>query len=440
MIDSVGATDQPVKLGARRPRAVLAQAGIIAAGACLLALEFALAFGWSDWMLAVWLIFFLTIWLPVLAGSTEWTIAGHELRRRRWLSRPGSEPSVVMALGPQVEMVHKSRLVWSLVPTGPVLAWQPWQARRFVEAVQEAGVPVNDWRGEWARRHRRLDMLGLVVFYGGLAGIIVMPAIRAQWPGAFTATAGLACAGAAFLGLAIDYLPWEMRKIPAHDGWPPLSAGAAAGAWVQQTQLGPAPGLEFGGFWLRVLAYLIDISLLGIVGIILSSALGAAGQAIGALMFIAYFTGLWGLTGQTIGMMPLGLHVVRDVDGGKISWSHAVLRFVGLFVAFACVYIGVIWIAFDSRKRGWHDRIGGTVVVRNVGVGSAGESTRRLNVRQGAMAGVIVSFVVAASAAGSSNANLQTFVLVLAVPLTVTVVITAVAMAINRRTGGPRDL
>jgi uncharacterized RDD family membrane protein YckC len=207
-----------------------------------------------------------------------------------------------------------------------------------------------------------------------------------------------------------------------------------------QTQVGPAPGLAFGGFWLRVLAYLIDVSLLGIVGIVLSSALGTVGQAIGGLIFIVYFTGLWGLKGQTIGLMLLGLHVVRDVDGGKISWGNAVLRFVGLFVAFACIYIGVIWVAFDSRKRGWHDKIGGTVVVRSVGEGSANESTRPLNVRQGAMAGIIVSFVVAASAAGSSTTHLQTFVLVLAVPLTVTVVITAVALAMNRQSSRPRDL
>ncbi|HEX7613044.1 MAG TPA: RDD family protein, partial [Candidatus Limnocylindrales bacterium] len=146
-----------------------------------------------------------------------------------------------------------------------------------------------------------------------------------------------------------------------------LSAGAHAGAWDLQTQVGPAPGLAFGGFWRRVAAYIFDVVLLGIVGIILSSALGAAGQAMGALIFIAYFIGLWGTTGQTIGMMLLGLHVVRNLDGGKISWGNAVLRFIGLLVAFACIWIGVIWVAFDSRKQGWHDRIGGTVVVRKVG-------------------------------------------------------------------------
>jgi len=436
-MDSRSAAGQPVRFNGLTWRGVLAQVGVIAAVACLLDLEFALGLGWSDWALAVGPIVFLVLLLFMLAGTTEWTIAGHELRRRGWLSRPDREPSLVMELGPQVQIVHESRLVWRVRPNG--LALGGWQARRLIGAMERAGVRVNDWRGDWARRHRLLDALGGLALYGGLAGIIVMPMLGSHWS-SVRAAAGFTCSGAVFLGLAIDYLPWSRRKTPAHDGWPPLSAGAPAGARDLQTQVGPAPGLEFGGFWLRVLAYLVDVSLLGIVGIVLSSALGAVGLAIGALILIAYFTGLWGLTGQTIGMMLLGLHVVRDVDGGKISWGNAVLRFVGLFVAFACIYIGVIWVAFDSRKRGWHDKIGGTVVVRNVGEGSANESTRPLNVRQGAMAGIIVSFVVAASAAGSSNANLQTFVLLLAVPLTVTVVITAVALAINRRAGRPRDL
>src|ERR1035437_1140997 len=436
-MDSRSATDQPVRFNGRTWRGVLAQTGVIAAVACLLDLEFALGLGWSDWALAVVPIVFLVLLLFMLAGTTEWTIAGHELLRRGWLSRPGREPSLVMELGPQVQIVHESRLVWRVRPNG--LALGGWQAGRLIGAMERAGVRVNDWRGDWARRHRLLDALGGLALYGGLAGIIVMPMLGSHWS-LFRAAAGFAWSGAAFLGLAIDYLPWNMRKTAAHDGWPPLSAGAPAGTWDLQTQVGPAPGLEFGGFWLRVLAYLIDVSLLGIVGIVLSSALGAVGQAIDTLLFIAYFTGLWGLTGQTIGMMLLGLHVVRDVDGGKISWGKAVLRFVGLFVAFACIWIGVIWVAFESRKRGWHDKIGGTVVVRNVGEGSADKSTRALNDRQGPTAGIIGSFVVAASVAGSATAHLQTFVSVLAVPLTVTVVITAVALATNRRAGRPRDL
>jgi uncharacterized RDD family membrane protein YckC len=233
-----------------------------------------------------------------------------------------------------------------------------------------ADVRVNDWRGDWGRRHRLLDALGVVAYYGGAVTVFVALALLplprpGSSTGAFLAPVGalVLCLAVFVLGWAIDYLPWKMNKPPAQDGWPPLPGGA----WDLHTQIGPAPGLAFGGFWLRVLAYLIDASLLGIVEIVLFSALGVAGQAIGPLIFVVYFVGLWGLTGQTIGMMLLGLHVVRNADGGKISWSAAVLRFVGLLVAFACISLGVIWVAFDARKRGWHDTIGGTVVVRPIG-------------------------------------------------------------------------
>lgn len=212
VIDSIGTTDGPFRWGARTWRVVLAQAGVVSAGACAVALVFALAFGWSEWAVAIGFIFFVAIWLLLVALSTEWSIADHELRRLRWLSRPGREPSVVMALGPQVELVHQSRLLWRLAPNGPALGGQPWQMHRLIEAMERTGVRINDWRGDWARRHRVLDVLGLVTLWGGLAGIIVMPALRAAWPGSLTAWAGLACSVAVFVGLAIDWLPWSMRN------------------------------------------------------------------------------------------------------------------------------------------------------------------------------------------------------------------------------------
>ncbi len=57
------------------------------------------------------------------------------------------------------------------------------------------------------------------------------------------------------------------------------------------------------------------------------------------------------------------MRVVRKSDGGKLGWFGATKRFVGLLVSFACLYAGVIWVAFEERKRGWHDMFGGTVVV-----------------------------------------------------------------------------
>jgi len=35
-----------------------------------------------------------------------------------------------------------------------------------------------------------------------------------------------------------------------------------------------------------------------------------------------------------------------------------------LIVSVECIFIGVIWAAFDANKQGWHDKIAGTYVIR----------------------------------------------------------------------------
>jgi uncharacterized RDD family membrane protein YckC len=136
--------------------------------------------------------------------------------------------------------------------------------------------------------------------------------------------------------------------------------------WVQQTQAGPAAGLVYGGFWIRLVAYIIDAILLYVVNFILSQVVNLGVYGWTSLLSIVYFIGMWGYRGQTVGMMPFNMSVVRNEDGGKITWVQAILRYIGLIISFLVIFIGVIWVAFDSRKRGWHDMIAGTVVVRKV--------------------------------------------------------------------------
>ncbi len=421
VIDSRGATGQPVRLWARTWPGLLRRAGLAAAIACLLDLAIAHGLDLSDWALAIWPISFLVIWLFMLGVTTEWTIEGHELRRRGWLSWPGREPSAVMPLGPQVECVHETRYGWRMQPNGPAIGVWPWQTASLTGAMERAGVRIRDWRGDWAQRHRLIEMFGVLLVYGGAVGLLLTIAQGPGWP--YWVATEPAFIGALWLGLAIDFLPWGMRK-PSGD---------------LQPQVGPAPGLAFGGFWIRVLAFTIDWIPLVIIDGVLLSAFGAPGQGIGGIIWIAYFIGLWGTRGQTIGMMLCGLRIVRDADGGKLTWGHAVLRFIGLFVAFACIDIGVIWVAFDVRRRGWHDRIGGTVVVQRIGDGRASYFMRRPDVRRGATAGLIMSFALAAALAGSSPTPLQTFFSTLWPPLTGVVVATAFVLAINRRSSRPRD-
>jgi uncharacterized RDD family membrane protein YckC len=136
----------------------------------------------------------------------------------------------------------------------------------------------------------------------------------------------------------------------------------AQGGWAPQTQVGPAPGVVFGGFWIRFVALVIDAILVGIVAGVVVTATKTS--ALAYVIEIAYFMVCWGFLGQTIGMMLFGLRIVRNSDGGKLTWGNVILRMIGWFVAGFVLLLGFIWAAFDARKRGWHDMIGGTVVIR----------------------------------------------------------------------------
>jgi uncharacterized RDD family membrane protein YckC len=139
-----------------------------------------------------------------------------------------------------------------------------------------------------------------------------------------------------------------------------------------------APAGSYGGFWIRVLAYIIDAIILGIIGGIISvpigvnytdmnslnSAAARTSNGIDLVLSFVYFTLLWSYMGASIGQRLLGLHVLDATTGQPITFGKAALRWLGLFISFAVCAIGVIWVAFDSRKQGWMDKIAGTVVVR----------------------------------------------------------------------------
>lgn len=165
---------------------------------------------------------------------------------------------------------------------------------------------------------------------------------------------------------------------------------------------GPAPGVSFAGHGGRLISYILDSLILGVIYLVIffvlsAAVLGAAGVGsfdstvtfdesgmptrmpsgmiaavfgLVGLVFLltivlqfVYFGYFWVRSGQTPGMRPFGLYVVRDSDGGNISWGQAILRVIGMWVAAIPVYLGFIWIFIDPRRRGWHDLIAGTVVI-----------------------------------------------------------------------------
>lgn len=136
---------------------------------------------------------------------------------------------------------------------------------------------------------------------------------------------------------------------------------------------GPAPGMRFASPGSRLVAYIIDLViqflaflLLAALTIILAATffpLAIVSSLAIVALSVGYFPYFWAKSGQTPGMATMKIKVVRDADGGPVTAGAAILRMIGLWVGLSVMYIGVIWIFIDKRKRGWQDLLGGTVVV-----------------------------------------------------------------------------
>ena len=44
--------------------------------------------------------------------------------------------------------------------------------------------------------------------------------------------------------------------------------------------------------------------------------------------------------------------------------TQLVIRYLGYFVSTIPLGLGLLWVGFDRRKQGWHDKMANTVVVR----------------------------------------------------------------------------
>ena len=156
-----------------------------------------------------------------------------------------------------------------------------------------------------------------------------------------------AAAGAGASAAAFSAVPPNASAAP--QGAQRASAGVAASV---------AATLPRAGFWIRMVALLLDAVLVGILVHLLSHV-----SHLHLLVLAAYGAVMWKMRGSTIGGILFDLQVVR-VDGLEMDWATAVVRALSCFLSAVVAGLGFLWIAFDSDKQGWHDKIAGTVVVR----------------------------------------------------------------------------
>ena len=176
---------------------------------------------------------------------------------------------------------------------------------------------------------------------------------------------------------------------PAYTFAPP-EFGAPPTAYVPGQ--GSAPAVIYAGFWLRLVAYLIDSTVIGLVAmaiaipLILVLGLGAGLSSMGGdpsptaifalisfyLAFIAaalvgqwlYFAMAESSSWQaTVGKRILGLKVT-DLNGGRITFGKASGRFFGKILSSMILNIGFIMAGFTEKKQALHDVLASTLVVR----------------------------------------------------------------------------
>lgn len=138
--------------------------------------------------------------------------------------------------------------------------------------------------------------------------------------------------------------------------------------------------VEYAGFWVRALATIIDSILIMLITFpILVYIYGwgyfdfeqtgwVAGPAeviIGWILPSIAVIIFWLKKQATPGKMAVGVKVVDAVTGNTMSVGQAIGRYFAYLVSLLPFGLGYIWIAFDSKKQGWHDKLVGTVVIRS---------------------------------------------------------------------------
>lgn len=135
--------------------------------------------------------------------------------------------------------------------------------------------------------------------------------------------------------------------------------------------------IEYVGFWPRVGAALIDSILIAIVttpplyliygpeyftGTEL--VMGGADLLISHLFPAIAVILFWRFYSATPGKMLIRAKIVDAKTLQPASTGQLIGRYLGYFVSFIPLMLGLLWIAIDRRKQGWHDKLAGTVVIR----------------------------------------------------------------------------
>lgn len=134
---------------------------------------------------------------------------------------------------------------------------------------------------------------------------------------------------------------------------------------------------------INVVAILVEVGVALILSLLhlpsgLKTVIVAIGGAAYVVWTVSYFVAFWTATGQTPGNRVMQIRVV-GAGGERMTPRRGVIRLVGMVLAALPLFLGYARILFDERRRGFHDRFAGTVVIEAPGESVA--ETRRAAMR-----------------------------------------------------------
>jgi uncharacterized RDD family membrane protein YckC len=180
--------------------------------------------------------------------------------------------------------------------------------------------------------------------------------------------------------------PTPVGSEPSSPYPPPAPQYPPQRSW--QTQA-PAQPVAYAGFWLRLVAYVIDAIILGIVGVIAFFPLFRANihvfmaqnpwevytsmsrplfafRLLALMLSWIYYASMESSTWQaTLGKKILGLRVM-DLAGNRITFARASGRFFGKILSGMILGIGFLMAGFTARKQALHDMLAGCLVLRQL--------------------------------------------------------------------------
>jgi uncharacterized RDD family membrane protein YckC len=135
--------------------------------------------------------------------------------------------------------------------------------------------------------------------------------------------------------------------------------------------------LRPAGFWIRVLAWIIDCILIAALTVPILLAIygleffistelikGPVHFLISYVFPVVFTIACWLLWRGTPGKLIFGLRVVDAATGETLALWQAIVRYLGYVVSAIPLMLGYIWVAFDARKQGFHDKLAQSRVVR----------------------------------------------------------------------------